>query len=242
MIAGRSRDEPPAALGLQVVFAHEAADLLGIDGNPAMAQLGTNPAIAIGLKLIADLHHDRDDCSVASRQGGNVVVGRARQAHQAASFGDREATGPVMTDVFALLGRGALFRAPFKNSISRALPPHHALQSGDFRFVLLQETCGDDVVLEGAGLATDKVAGEIVALRQRMEGLARNVFLGDLTLELSAVGAVLGQIGVRLPPDLRAKVEAAAAKEALSVSSWLRRAALRALRTAGPRRSGSSPR
>ncbi len=36
-------------------------------------------------------------------------------------------------------------------------------------------------------------------------------------------------IGVRLPPDLRAKIEAAAAKEALSVSSWLRRAALREL-------------
>ena len=31
-----------------------------------------------------------------------------------------------------------------------------------------------------------------MALRQRMQGLARNVFLGDLTLEFDAVGAVLG--------------------------------------------------
>src|SRR5262249_22265669 len=33
--------------------------------------------------------------------------------------------------------------------------------------------------------------GQVVALRQRMQGLARNVFLGDLTLEFDAVGAVL---------------------------------------------------
>ena len=36
---------------------------------------------------------------------------------------DGEAAGPVMTDVLALLGRGALFRAPFRNSISRACRP-----------------------------------------------------------------------------------------------------------------------
>jgi hypothetical protein len=41
----------------------------------------------------------------------------------------------------------------------------------------------------------------IVAFRQRMQGLARKVFLGDLTLELSAVGAVLS-LGFH-PPKAR---------------------------------------
>ena len=38
--------EPLAALGLQVVLAHETADLLGIDDYAAMAQFGAHPAIA----------------------------------------------------------------------------------------------------------------------------------------------------------------------------------------------------
>jgi hypothetical protein len=48
--------------------------------------------------------------------------------------------GPVITDVLALLGRDALFRAPFRNSISRGLPPDHAFKwkrfcsSGTFPF------------------------------------------------------------------------------------------------------------
>src|SRR5262245_45031806 len=51
------------------------------------------------------------------------------------------------------------------------------------------------VVLEGASFVlrdpdADKITGQVVALRQRMQGLARNVFQGDLTLEFDAVGAV----------------------------------------------------
>src|SRR5262249_13809414 len=38
----------------------------------------------------------------------------------------------------------------------------------------------------------DQIAGEIVTLRQRMQRLACNVFLSDLTLEFDAVGVVLG--------------------------------------------------
>src|SRR5262249_41185125 len=79
----------------------------------------------------------------------------------------------------------------------KRLPPHHAFQSGDLCFVFLQEIGCADVVLEGASLVlrdpdADKITGQVVALRQRMQGLARNVFQGDLTLEFDAVGAVLG--------------------------------------------------
>jgi hypothetical protein len=60
------------------------------------------------------------------------------------------------------------------------LPPHHAFQSGDLCFVFLQEIGCADVVLEGASFVlrdpdADKITGQVVALRQRMQGLARNV-------------------------------------------------------------------
>src|SRR6266700_205244 len=115
--------KPPPALGLQVVLAHEAADLLGIDDYVSMAQLGANPAIAIDLELVANRHHGRNDLGVIGFAPRRVIVGGARQTHQTASFGDGEAMGPVMTDVFTLLGRGALRNAPFKNSISSACRP-----------------------------------------------------------------------------------------------------------------------
>ena len=54
MVAVGRGHKPPPALALQVVLAHQAADLLGIDDHPSMTELSTNPAIAIGLKLIAD--------------------------------------------------------------------------------------------------------------------------------------------------------------------------------------------
>lgn len=68
MVAVGRCHEPLAALGLQVVLAHETADLLGIDDYAAMAQFGANPAIAIGFELIADRSHGRDKRSVVSRQ------------------------------------------------------------------------------------------------------------------------------------------------------------------------------
>jgi hypothetical protein len=55
------------------VLTHETADLLGIDENAAMAQLGANPAIAVGLELIADRDHVRDDLGVISLQRRRVV-------------------------------------------------------------------------------------------------------------------------------------------------------------------------
>ena len=88
-----------------------------------MAKLSANPAIAISLKFIADRGDGSDDPSVVSFHRRCVVIGRVRQAHQAASFGDGDTIGPVMTDVVALLGRGAFFSAPFRNSISSACLP-----------------------------------------------------------------------------------------------------------------------
>jgi hypothetical protein len=48
------------------VLAHQAADLLGINGYPLMAKLSANPAIAISLKFIADRGDGSDDLSVVA--------------------------------------------------------------------------------------------------------------------------------------------------------------------------------
>ena len=68
MVAVSRGYEPLAALGLQVVLAHETADFFGIDHYAAMTQLGANPAIAIGFELIADRDHGRDQRGVVDRQ------------------------------------------------------------------------------------------------------------------------------------------------------------------------------
>jgi hypothetical protein len=66
----RSWHKPPTALGLQVVLAHQAADLPGIDDHPSVTELSTNPAIAIGLKLIADRRDIGDDSASSVFTGG----------------------------------------------------------------------------------------------------------------------------------------------------------------------------
>jgi hypothetical protein len=68
-----------------------------------------------------DREHRLNDHGVVDRP--LRLIGRARHSHQPASFGDGEATGPMTTDVVPLLGGGALFRAPFRNSSSRACLP-----------------------------------------------------------------------------------------------------------------------
>src|SRR6516162_4779982 len=96
-----------------------------IDENAAMAQLGANPAIAVGLELIADRDHVRDDLGVISLQRRRVVKGGARQAHQAASFGNGEAMGPAVTDVVARFSAAVCFSRPPLRIRSQALaaPP-----------------------------------------------------------------------------------------------------------------------
>jgi hypothetical protein len=69
-----------------------------------MTKFSANSAIAIGLKLIADRRDVGDDLNVGSLHRRGIVIGRACQAHQTASFGDGDAVGPVKTDVIALFG------------------------------------------------------------------------------------------------------------------------------------------
>jgi hypothetical protein len=128
VIAVGRDDVPSAALGLQAVLAHEPADLLAVDDKTLAAQLGADPPIAVSLELIADNDDFRDEFDVAHRCGRHIIESGAiesgaRQSHQTASFADGKTLGALITDVVALLGRGAFFSAPFRNSISSACRP-----------------------------------------------------------------------------------------------------------------------
>src|SRR6185312_2533861 len=64
-----------------------------------------------------------DELDIIQMRGHYIVEGGSGQTHQPTSLRDGETAGPATTDVVSLLGRGALFRAPFRNSISRACRP-----------------------------------------------------------------------------------------------------------------------
>ena len=109
---GRAGEAPPSPW-VEVMLAHQPADLLGIDDMAAVAELGADTAIAVALELVGDRPDLRDDLQVgrpAFRRG--VIVG-ARQSHQCAPPFDGEVGGPVIADVVAFLGAAAFFRAPF---------------------------------------------------------------------------------------------------------------------------------
>jgi hypothetical protein len=104
---------PPRLIGpSEVTVSRSGSSAEMIFTRVGWAQLGANPAIAIDLELVANRHHGRTDLGVIGSARRRVIVGGARQTHQTASFGDGEAMGPVMTDVFTLLGRGARFAMP----------------------------------------------------------------------------------------------------------------------------------
>jgi hypothetical protein len=61
VIAVGRGDKSSASLGLQGIFAHQPADLLGVDCQPLMAELGGDPTVAVGLELVTDRRDPGDD-------------------------------------------------------------------------------------------------------------------------------------------------------------------------------------
>jgi len=57
MIAVSRRHVSPPVPWVQVVFAHQAANLLGIHHQSTMAQFGSHPTIAVGLEFVGDRLH-----------------------------------------------------------------------------------------------------------------------------------------------------------------------------------------
>jgi hypothetical protein len=81
VIAIRRRDEAPAPLWIQRVLAHEAANLLGVRDDAPMAQFGTKTPVAIGLELVANRFHLRNDNRVAYAGSRRVVERGAADPH-----------------------------------------------------------------------------------------------------------------------------------------------------------------
>ena len=105
---------------IQVVFAHQATDLLGVHHEAAVPQFGGHPTIAVGLELVRDRLHLADDLRIIRPVGGRRIEAGARDPHQPASLRDAEAGGPVITDVGPLLIDRAERISIFKNSSSSA--------------------------------------------------------------------------------------------------------------------------
>ncbi len=101
--------EAPSSPWVEVVLAHQPADLLGIDDMAAMAELGADAAVAVALENVGDGAYLRNDLVVGQPCLWRGVVGGAWHTHQRAPPLDGEAAGPHVTDVGAFLGDRAFF-------------------------------------------------------------------------------------------------------------------------------------
>jgi hypothetical protein len=81
MIAVGRGDISAAPAGLKVVLAHQPADLLVVDDQSSMPQLGAHASPAIGFELVADRGDRLDDRGVVMRGDRLVVEGRAGDSH-----------------------------------------------------------------------------------------------------------------------------------------------------------------
>src|SRR6266576_1134736 len=154
--------------------------------------------IAIGFELVANRFHLRNDAQVARAGIGHVVKSRATNPHQPASFCDGDAAGPAMTDVFTFLGRGAFFRAPFRNSISSAWRPTMRSNAAILAsYSWSRSAAWAGVFVQGARCIllnpdANQLTRDIMPLGKRVQALHGNELLGGLPLELNAVGTLWG--------------------------------------------------
>src|ERR1700761_1129346 len=90
-----------------------------------------------------------------------------------------------------------MLQSPLKQFDLQRLAPHHSFKSSNLGFILLEQVSRLDIVVERSGFEfaypdPDQLAGDIVSLGQRVQGLTSNEFLGNLPLERDAVGTMLG--------------------------------------------------
>src|SRR5215213_5471750 len=123
MLAIGRYDIAAALLRLEVVLAHQPMELSAVHHDALMAQSRADTAIAVTLEFIADRPDPDENFTRRGGDGRSIVIGRACQTHQFAPPADGDTTGPVTTEVVALLGRDACFKAPFSISISSACRP-----------------------------------------------------------------------------------------------------------------------
>src|SRR5450432_1203925 len=81
VIAVCRRDEPPARLRIERMFAHQPADLLGVHHKATMTKLSVDTPIAISFELIANRLYLRNDGCIVRACVGPIVKSRARNSH-----------------------------------------------------------------------------------------------------------------------------------------------------------------
>ena len=81
-----------------------------------------------------------------------VVIGPAGEPYQPASFDDGYAGGPAITDVGALVRRGAFFSAPFRNSSSSACLPTSRSRAAIRALYCLTRSAATAPLVQRAGL------------------------------------------------------------------------------------------
>ncbi len=79
VIAVGRGDEPSPDLRMQIVFAHEAANLLVVHDNTLLPQGRTDAAVAV--ELVADREHRFDDRGVVGRPFWAVIISGTRDSH-----------------------------------------------------------------------------------------------------------------------------------------------------------------
>jgi hypothetical protein len=107
-------------LRLQVVRLHQTAELLAVYHHALIAQSRTHPPVAVALEPVTGCLDPDQNLIGSHGDRWGIIEGGTRQPYQFASSADRETTGPVMTEAFVLLSRGACFKAPLSISISSA--------------------------------------------------------------------------------------------------------------------------
>ena len=91
------------------------------------------------------------------------------------------------------------FEDPLEEIQFQRLLADHAFESSDPRFIILEEVGRSDVFVEGTALIsfdpdTNEIARNIMALLQSVERLVTQKLLSDLTLELDAMGSIVGHV------------------------------------------------
>ena len=124
VIAVGRRDIPAPRPDLHAVKPHQTGHPLMVGEHTLSAQFRSNPPIAVGRALVLNSLNERDKRRVVGHVGAGSVVERAPgDLHHAASFGDGEGNGPVITERQPSGAGREACDAFFKSSFSSARRP-----------------------------------------------------------------------------------------------------------------------
>src|SRR5690348_1292206 len=123
MVAVRGDDIAALRPHPHAVQAHQTRDALPINQCSFGTQLRRHAPVAVSLKLAPDRVHALDERGLIQLTERLFVKSASGQLHHAASFGNGEASGPVITEGLASLGVREACEAFLRRSFSSASRP-----------------------------------------------------------------------------------------------------------------------